>query len=320
MLCQSHNSPMSQEYEIVRYPKVRHIRVFVDEVKYRTQHLHGDYEFCFVLEGEATFHYLGGSLTVCAGDAAFLDSNAAHSIEGSMIGLFFQISNRFLASYLPELHSKSYRNCNLREYLGKRFEETYREALQIASTYFKEEGDYRAKSIDFCLRLLSLVFSSVPHEDLKQRDLDSRRKNAERLERIVSYIDAHHQGPLSLDEIASSEGITPTHLSHLFSEGLGVRYQDYLGEKRLETAVLLMRNSSKSIIDISYEAGFSDPKYMTRLFKKRYGCTPKEFRKANAAPEIYPHRDSVVLERIYGDQEAEDYLCGKFFSARPREI
>ena len=39
-----------------------------------------------------------------------------------------------------------------------------------------------------------------------------------------------------------------------------------------------MQNDEKTLLEISYEGGFSDPKYMNRMFLKTFGCTPKEFR------------------------------------------
>ncbi len=149
----------------------------------------------------------------------------------------------------------------------------------------------------------------MPSEPLTSKEVDNRRKNAERLKRIINYIDSHLGDKISQSEIAKNEGVTTTHLSHLFKEGLGINFQDYLNERRLERAIQLMRSSSKGMIDISYESGFSDPKYMSRLFQKRFGCSPKEFKNKNI---LYPitlgHRDEAILERIFSESEAIHYL------------
>ena len=61
-------------------------------------------------------------------------------------------------------------------------------------------------------------------------------------------------------------------------------FQQYLSGLRLEKARRLLLESDKKLLDICLECGFSDGKYLNRLFAKRYGCTPKEYRKGQYKP------------------------------------
>ena len=308
---------MAQEYEVVRYPKIRHVHIILNELTYRSQHLHGDYEICFSLSGTALFLGLKENVLLEKGQGLFVDSNEVHSIAAQgepLFGLFIQISNRFLRDYLPELHGKSYPTINLFEIFSEEEINAYREeACRVAIDFFAESPGYRIKTFQFVLQLLSDILARCPHRDLSQRESENRKKNAGRLKRIVSYIDVHHREKINLLEVAETEGITPTHLSHLFSEGLGISFQDYLNERRLEEAVRLLRNSKKSIIEISYEVGFSDPKYLNRLCRERFHCPPKEFRKSGttAPQEVSMGNKENVLERILDDQEALQFLSGQ---------
>jgi AraC-like DNA-binding protein len=69
------------------------------------------------------------------------------------------------------------------------------------------------------------------------------------------------------------------YVSHLFKNILGISFQEYLKEKRFEHALELLNTTSKTILDIAIESGFSDLRYMTKAFREKYGCTPKEYRR-----------------------------------------
>lgn len=304
---------MGQEYEIIGYPKLRHIRIFIDEVRYRSQHLHAEYECCFGLKGKAVFQTLSKKVGIGEGEIVFFDSDEVHSInteEGSFTGLFVQISNHFLREYVPEIHTMSYQSMNLTHVLdpaeNKMF---FQKTLDMASSYFQQQDSYKLKTIAYALELFDLIKRKVPNVHLAQKDLDSRKKNAKRLSRITGYIDQNLDAKLGLSEIAESEGITPCHLSHLFSHNLGITFQDYINNRRLERAVSLIRIPQKRIIDIAYEAGFSDPKYMTNMFKKRFHCTPNEFRSQNIPVSVESSPlDRDILEHIFTDEEAIKFL------------
>ena len=202
---------MAQEYEVVRYPKLRHIHIFVDEITYRSQHLHGDYEIGFCLDGSASFVGLHEVIVLRKGEAIFVDSNQVHSIASGdvpMIGLFFQISNRFLQDYLPELHGKSYPNVNLREVLGEeKMRDCWEKACRIGIDFFAESPHYRIQALQFALTFLNDLFQTLPHQDLSLREYENRKKTAGRLKRIVNYLDTHHREKLRLEEVAEKYGL-----------------------------------------------------------------------------------------------------------------
>jgi AraC-like DNA-binding protein len=54
---------------------------------------------------------------------------------------------------------------------------------------------------------------------------------------------------------------------------------DYINTKRLQRAVSLLRSSGNSIQEVAEQCGFLDMNYFSRLFKRYYGISPREFRK-----------------------------------------
>ncbi len=85
----------------------------------------------------------------------------------------------------------------------------------------------------------------------------------------------------TLAELAKSTGLSRTYLSFVFKEVTGMRLQDYLTQVRLEKAKDLLGNIDLKIKQIAHEAGFSDPNYFCRSFKKKTGLNPTNWRLIN---------------------------------------
>jgi two-component system response regulator YesN len=93
------------------------------------------------------------------------------------------------------------------------------------------------------------------------------------------YIDSSFaSADLSLYSTAAYVGISPNHLSTVFSRETGENFIEYLTRIRVEKAKQLLRDTAMKIADIAYETGFSDPHYFSSIFKKNTGVSPREFR------------------------------------------
>ena len=65
----------------------------------------------------------------------------------------------------------------------------------------------------------------------------------------------------------------------MFREVLGVSPLRYINELRLKKTLSLIRGSDSSIADIASAVGFTDYNHFGRLFRKYYGCSPKQMQK-----------------------------------------
>jgi two-component system response regulator YesN len=84
---------------------------------------------------------------------------------------------------------------------------------------------------------------------------------------------------ISLHTVASHVGISPNHLSTVFSQETGENFIEYLTRVRIERAKHLLSATNMKSADIAYETGFSDPHYFSFIFKKHTGLSPREWRK-----------------------------------------
>ncbi|GAU79560.1 response regulator [Fusibacter sp. 3D3] len=97
------------------------------------------------------------------------------------------------------------------------------------------------------------------------------------VERVKRALEQEYHTELSLEGVARSLNISPQYLSKLFKEETGQNFIEYLTHIRVVMAQTLMKTSHKSVKEISFEVGYSDPNYFSRLFKKQTGLMPTEF-------------------------------------------
>lgn len=93
------------------------------------------------------------------------------------------------------------------------------------------------------------------------------------------YIWKNYNQELSLKKLAGAVGISPYYLSHLFRKEMGTSYLEYLTSVRVSIAKTLLKQTSMSIMEICLEVGYQDPSHFAKIFGKKVGLQPTEFRK-----------------------------------------
>jgi AraC-like DNA-binding protein len=101
-----------------------------------------------------------------------------------------------------------------------------------------------------------------------------------RIKSMISYIHRNFGNKLALEEIAAAANISPREANRIFQKAIQQTPFEYLMHYRLNRAKELLSHSELSITEISYQCGFTDSTYMGKQFKKAYGITPRDYRRA----------------------------------------
>ncbi|MHB8061556.1 MAG: helix-turn-helix transcriptional regulator, partial [Ruminiclostridium sp.] len=96
--------------------------------------------------------------------------------------------------------------------------------------------------------------------------------------KVKMYIEENFQKDLSLNDLSDIVYVSPYHLAHTFKDEMGVSPIQYLINCRIEAAKKLLQNSSKSVVEIASQVGYSNANYFNILFKKATGKSPGKFR------------------------------------------
>ncbi len=92
---------------------------------------------------------------------------------------------------------------------------------------------------------------------------------------VKSYIKNNLSADLRVDEICRKCNIGRTKLYRMFREECGIGVSQYITEKRLNNAQKLLKSTNLTITEISAQCGFCDYNYFSRVYKKRFGISPK---------------------------------------------
>jgi AraC-like DNA-binding protein len=109
----------------------------------------------------------------------------------------------------------------------------------------------------------------------------------ERLEKTLSFIKNNYEKNITLEETAKKINLCPASFCRYIKKNTGKGFIDNLHEIRLGQVTRLLIESNLSISEISYSCGFNNLSFFNRLFKKKFNCTPKEFREQNYGTKIF---------------------------------
>jgi len=98
------------------------------------------------------------------------------------------------------------------------------------------------------------------------------------LKSAITYIQENLDKKIALNEMAEMCFVSPSYFSKLFYKEIGESFSNYLTNLKINKAKLMLKTTSKTIQEITFELGFNDTSYFIRCFKKHEGVTPNFFR------------------------------------------
>lgn len=104
-------------------------------------------------------------------------------------------------------------------------------------------------------------------------------RSLDKMKQIIKFIEQNYSRRITIAEISAELGLSQSHFMKYFKKTMGTSFVEYLNEYRLTMASRLLLVSSDSILNIAGEVGFENLSYFNRVFKKRFGITPRDYRK-----------------------------------------
>lgn len=105
-----------------------------------------------------------------------------------------------------------------------------------------------------------------------------------RLHEAVLFVASHLDTSLGVVQIAEAVQLSPSRLSHLFTEQIGVPPARFIEQRRIERAQGLLESSSLSVGAIAEITGFSSQFYFANRFRNMTGVSPTDWRRRRAGP------------------------------------
>ncbi len=110
----------------------------------------------------------------------------------------------------------------------------------------------------------------------------STRFTSAHYNRVLAFIRANLDKTITLHDLASEAGMSPSHFGRVFKETVGETPMQYVLSYRIEQAIRMLDDPSLPLGKIAFACGFADQAHFSRSFKQVTGKTPRKYRQAGA--------------------------------------
>ena len=125
--------------------------------------------------------------------------------------------------------------------------------------------------------LFQLLYDISCHELWKERKKPSASRD--RMKQLLGYIEEHYGEKITIQQAASLCGYSSSHFMKYFKKYTGMAFIEYLNDYRLTAAGHKLLNAKASVTSIAQGCGFDNLSYFNRLFRQKYGLSPRQYRR-----------------------------------------
>lgn len=220
-------------------------------------HQHDCWEFLYCTSGSATFVFDALEFTCQAGDVVVIPPETRHShpLEEAASMILLRMDSTALALHAP-----------------MRFRDDGNQSLlhlfHDAAYQFRSESDHRVSLLRAYGQLLS-------QHIISQCASSPRGQLVAELSHTIMQNYANPN--FELDELLKSAPYCYDYLCRLFRQELHTTPHKYLTDLRLQAAAAALRAGNSSITETAHMCGYHDPLYFSRMFKQKFGLSPREY-------------------------------------------
>lgn len=131
---------------------------------------------------------------------------------------------------------------------------------------------------EICINLVSALLNIIVRNLIKNDDTIATDDNIAG-NRIKQYIDENYYKDLTLDSISKALYISESYLCHAFKETTGSTPIQYITNRRVGTAQILLITTDLSATEIAAKVGYENSNYFNSIFTKSVGMSPIKYRK-----------------------------------------
>ncbi len=134
------------------------------------------------------------------------------------------------------------------------------------------------------LREQADVFTLILHytrglaENYGPSEVENAQASGRKFLPMLRYIESQNKYHVSVEEASKRCGLSRSHFLALFKQDFKITYHQFLVNRKINTAKMLLAEQDKNISEISRILEFKDPGYFIKVFKAEVGLTPRQFR------------------------------------------
>ncbi|MDR2915293.1 MAG: AraC family transcriptional regulator [Tannerella sp.] len=272
----------------------KHIPVIAKYYNYNRftypRHFHDEFEIIYIKEGSGDRLIADNIERFSPGDLILLGSNLPHYIKSDDI--YFHDNSTLRVKGVIVWFAHDYMSYAINNYTAlnhvKNLLDEANRGIYFPAFRNKEIIDIiekipTYKDFDLIMNLLFLLDKMATTKNrrlLASPNFNEKRPKFfdDRIEKIVSYLNYHYKENLKLETIASEIPMSASAFCRYFKEKTGKSCIEYMQGLRIGYACKLLSETSHDIFQISIECGFNTPCHFNKIFKRKTGLSPSEYR------------------------------------------
>ena len=246
-------------------------------------HQHDFLSIHYIVSGDCTYHIDGVEYAVRKDDLIILNPGTDHhqtvSCANSDATVFYLgVDNLFIRGCpkniipvdCPIVHIKKYS------------QELYNSYHEIMNTHEKKDTCWELMAKVLALQFLVILFKELSHQSSSRLQDYFHFETYDKTtiaQTITKYFQENYMKKISVDDIARSTYLSTTYITKIYKEVTGDTPINYLINLRLEKARDILEEGHFSIQAVAKKVGYDDPYYFSKLFKKKFGCSPSSYKR-----------------------------------------
>lgn len=223
-------------------------------------HSHKDWEFVYCTGGEGKFEFPGSTLRYSVGDIIVIPPQTEHMNNSNrgFTSIYINISNAMIGTNTPLIISDD---------SDRHIFTTFNDAV-----FFFNSSIENKELITAALGNLIANYVTAFHSVRPLRNVIGAIKT----DIMQNFTNCDYE----LDEFLRTIPFSYDYLRKLFKSEMGMTPHAYLTGLRMQMAEKLLcsaQNTEQNISQIAYGCGYAEPLYFSRVFKKHFGCSPKNY-------------------------------------------
>ena len=245
---------------------------------YTNKHWHKNLEIDYIVRGRMWTNLCGVDRDLYDGDYILINSESVHQTCGKepdepvkyLVVLF---SYSYIKSYFPDFDKYTF-DVDINEQARARI----RDLLKAIVFEVENPSEFSRLKIALAMNQIMLhLFTKC--RSLREVDpaADTSGDEPEYITKAIEFIRDNYRERISLEDISSFVGLTPTYFSRYFKATTQKTFKNYLNMVRLENTLVDIQQNGMSETRASLENGFPSVKAFIAVFKSVYGCAPSEY-------------------------------------------
>jgi AraC-like DNA-binding protein len=247
-----------------------------------SSHHHDAYELYYLRSGERKIFIKDRSYHLTKGCLVMIPPYEVHRTLEACVDEWERILVNFNITFLPDISGDLDTLLSLFRYDDKSLILNIKEQAQIENIFSRilHESDQQisAFQINISALLTELLVFIYRLKEQKASEISQSIQHI-KIKPIIDYLNQNFADPLTLADIAGQFHMSPYYLCKVFKSSTEFTIIQYLHQIRIKRAQELLRETRRSILEISQLTGFISISHFNRIFRSTAGMTPSEYKK-----------------------------------------